>query len=74
MKKLGTLISKVATPIARTVGSKCVDKKTGELKPKSTCAKVRDHLDAGRYKDAFYDRFFDRARKKTQTEGDKNEK
>lgn len=72
-KPLGDRIesNRIVHAVGKAIG--CVDEKTGKLKPDSTCAKVRDDLNEGRYADAFYDRFFDRARKKNQTERDKNE-
>lgn len=66
MKKLGDAISKVVTPIASRMGSDCIDPVTNELKPESTCAKVRDDLNEGRYRDAIYDRFFNRSRNKNK--------
>jgi hypothetical protein len=42
----GTMLSKVATPIARTLGLDCVDKTTGNLRPESKCAQRRDAMDA----------------------------
>lgn len=53
--KIGTAISYVATPIAGAFGLPCVDPVTRGLRPDSTCAKVRNDLDAGRWRDAFYD-------------------
>lgn len=55
MFEVGTLISRFATPVARMFNSPCVDQATGDLRQDSTCAKVRDHLDAGRWGDALYD-------------------
>lgn len=63
-RKIGDKISSVATPIANALNLNCVDKQTGDLKPDSTCAKVRDDLNEGRYVDAFYDRFFKQAEQK----------
>jgi hypothetical protein len=54
--KIGTdLISSWATPVARWLGMPCVDQITGGLRPESTCAKVRDALDAGQWRSALYD-------------------
>jgi hypothetical protein len=61
---VGDAISKVATPVARWFGLGCVDPATGWLRPESTCAKVRDDLNDGRYADAFYDKFFKSTTKK----------
>jgi hypothetical protein len=66
ISRLGDKISKIATPVARMMHLDCIDRATGQLKIDSTCAKVRDDLNEGRYKDAFYDRFFRRARERKQ--------
>lgn len=57
MKK-GDVIAAIATPIARALKLPCIDPKTQELRPESTCNKVRIGLNEGRYADAFYDRFW----------------
>src|SRR5712664_1748565 len=62
--KIGTAISKIATPIAGALGADCYDPKTRDLKPDSPCAKARKQADEARnvrelgY--VFYDRFFKR--------------
>ena len=53
--RIGTAMSRVFTPVARVLNAPCVDSTTGNLRQDSTCAKVRDHLDAGRWKEAAYD-------------------
>jgi hypothetical protein len=53
--KIGTAISNVATPVARWFNMPCVDPATNQLRPDSTCAKVRDDLDAGQWRSALYD-------------------
>jgi hypothetical protein len=37
----------IATPIARALGSDCIDKSTGKLKPTSGCGKMKARLNAG---------------------------
>jgi hypothetical protein len=58
MKNLGDKIAIIATPIARVLHLPCIDPVTKQLRPESTCNKVRRDLNEGRYTDAFYDRFF----------------
>ena len=53
--RIGSTISKIATPIAGLFNMPCVDPVTGSLRPDSPCARVRDDLDAGRWRDAFWD-------------------
>jgi hypothetical protein len=43
-RKYGTAFGMVATPIARLFRMKCVDRKTGQLKPGSPCAKRKETL------------------------------
>jgi hypothetical protein len=56
--KLGDKIA--SNPIVHAIGrvTGCVDPETNLLRPESTCNKVRVDLNEGRYRDAFYDRFF----------------
>lgn len=44
--RLGDLVAKVATPIARALGLGCIDKRTGQLKPRSGCAKRKNWLNS----------------------------
>lgn len=44
MQGAGDLVSKIATPIARTLKMGCIDKTTNDLKPESPCAKRRAAL------------------------------
>ena len=62
---IGTNIEKLAKPIAKALKLDCIDA-SGNLKPESKCAKARDALDEVLYRDAFFDRFFNAARKKTK--------
>jgi hypothetical protein len=64
MKNLGDKIAN--NPIVHTIGrmTGCVDPITNQLKPESTCNKVRQDLNDGRYADAFYDRFWTKAANK----------
>lgn len=66
--KTGDVIAKVATPIARALNLGCIDPATQQLRPESTCNKVRVDLNEGRYADAFYDRFFRKAEETKQQE------
>jgi hypothetical protein len=43
--KVGTLIGKIATPIAHALRLPCVDRETKKLKPTSGCAKRKRALD-----------------------------
>lgn len=54
--KLGNVISKVATPIARAMDLPCIDPVTQNLRPDSRCAQRRDALN--RFSDSIFDRFF----------------
>ena len=40
----GNFLSRFFTPIAKWLRLRCIDKKTGQLKPESPCAKRRDAL------------------------------
>jgi hypothetical protein len=44
---LGDIVSAVATPIARIIGSDCIDKETNQPKPESPCGKAKERLNAG---------------------------
>jgi len=44
--RLGDLVAKVATPIARAQNLDCIDKTTGQLKPESGCAQRKAALNA----------------------------
>lgn len=44
---LGDKIASVTTPIARALGSGCIDKETKQLKPDSGCGKMKTRLNAG---------------------------
>lgn len=46
-KRPGDKISHILTPVARVIGSDCVDPKTGKLKPQSGCGKMTSRLNAG---------------------------
>ena len=65
--KVGTAISKVATPIAAALRMDCVDPVTRQLRPGTPCAQARDALDRAvtprDYGNALFDRFF----RKTKT-------
>lgn len=41
---LGDLLSNIFTPIARKLKFKCIDKETGQPKPRSSCDKRRQKL------------------------------
>lgn len=62
MLKIGSAISKIATPIAGVFGADCYDPVTRDLRPESPCAKARDRLDSARnvreFTNAIYDRFW----------------
>lgn len=66
MKPLGDILA--ANPIVHTIGlvTGCVDSKTNQLRPESTCNQVRIDLNEGRYADAFYDRFWKKAKQRRQ--------
>ena len=55
---LGDKIATIATPVARALHMGCIDPATKQLRPESTCNKVRQDLNEGRYADAFFDRFW----------------
>lgn len=46
MRGVGDLVAKVATPIARILGLDCIDPKTNDLKPTSTCAQRKAAMNA----------------------------
>ncbi len=69
MKNIGDKIAAVATPIARLLNLSCIDPQTNQLKPESTCSKVKQDLNEGRYADAFYDRFWKQAKQRRQNSG-----
>lgn len=70
--KIGTAISKVATPIAGVLGLDCYDPFTRDLRPESPCARSRQALDEGRWIEGFvvttFERFWSRKDQST-TEG-----
>lgn len=55
--KLGTAISRVATPIAGVFGMDCYDPATRALRPESRCGKTAQALDDRRWRDALVTRF-----------------
>ncbi len=71
MKNLGDIIA--SNIIVHTIGqlTGCVDSATNQLRPESTCNKVRIDLNEGRYADAFYDRFWRKAKQRRQNDGNK---
>jgi hypothetical protein len=46
---LGDKIALIATPIARALGSDCIDKTTGQLKPTSGCGKMKGRVACTRH-------------------------
>lgn len=58
MIQYGDIASAIFNPFAKVLNLECIDKLTGQVKPDSTCAKVKQDLNEHRFKDAFYDRFF----------------
>ncbi len=67
--KIGDVIA--ANTMMHTIGklAGCVDPITNQLRPESTCNKVRIDLNEGRYADAFYDRFWSKAKQRRQNNG-----
>lgn len=66
MKNIGDKIA--ANSIVHVIGlaTGCVDPITNKLRPESTCNQVRIDLNEGRYADAFYDRFWSKAKQRRQ--------
>lgn len=65
--KIGTAISRVATPIAGVFGADCYDPITRDLRPGSPCYEVRNRLDSAHtlhdVASAIFDRFWSKSKK-----------